>query len=107
MLDRLTAANADCGSKSMRQSEVEDRYAELTMALSRLQSNVPFEAREHCSDIQARAADLYEALITKVRLLETVLENSPDHLQQGQGWPINVYQSSSGARVQINARDGN
>jgi len=91
----------------MRQSEIEDRYAELTMALGRLQANVPsFEAREHLMDIRRRAADLYEALITKVRLLETVLENSPDHLQQGQGWPIYLYQSSSRARVQINARDG-
>ena len=63
----------------MRQSEIEDRYAELTMALGRLQANVPsFEAREHLMDIRRRAADLYDALIAKVRLLETVLENSPE-----------------------------
>lgn len=63
----------------MRQSEIGERYAELAIELVGLQASIPnLEAREHLTDIRRRAESLYESLITKLHLLETVLENSPE-----------------------------
>jgi PAS domain S-box-containing protein len=63
----------------MRQSEIGERYAELAMELIRLEASIPnLEARVHLTDIRRRAESLYESLITKLHLLETVLENSPE-----------------------------
>jgi PAS domain S-box-containing protein len=65
----------------MRQSELEERCAELTIELTRLEAGLTnLEAREHLSDVKRRAESLYETLIAKVQLLETVLESSAESI---------------------------